>query len=113
MDQVGREKDAQIVHTLGHMKRDNVIKFVRALTQCHKTEVNDDTCTNNTNSANEMQVPFSRPHKGKLRRIATPLSAVAVMAAAFWGGLKYYDAQSLSHMGNEYIALFCHKQSPA
>lgn len=112
MDQVGREKDAQIVHTLEHMKRDNVIKFVRALTQCHETEENSAACTNNTNSPsntnrpNEMQMPFHRPHKGKLRRIATPLSAVAVMAAVFWGGLKYYDAQSLSQMGNEYIALF-------
>lgn len=112
MDQAGREKDAQIVHTLEHMKRDNVIKFVRALTQCHESEENSATCANNTNSPsnanrpNEMQVPFHRPHKGKLRRIATPLSAVAVMAAAFWGGLKYYDAQSLSQMGNEYIVLF-------
>lgn len=106
MDQVGREKDAQIVHTLEHMKRDNVIKFVRALTQCHETEENNATCANNTNSANKMQAPFHRPHKSKLRRLATPLSAVAVMAAAFWGGLKYYDAQSLSHMGNEYIVLF-------
>lgn len=112
MDQVGREKDAQIVHTLEHMKRDNVIKFVRALTQCHDTEGNNATCANNTNSpnntnsANEKQAPFHRPHKGYLHRIATPLSAVAVMAAAFWGGLKYYDAQSLSQMGNEYIVLF-------
>ena len=106
MDQVGREKDAQIVHTLERMKRDNVIKFVRALTQCHKTEETNATCANNTNSANKMQAPFHRPHKSKLRRLATPLSAVAVMAAAFWGGLKYYDAQSLSHMGNEYIVLF-------
>lgn len=106
MDQAGREKDAQIVHTLGRMKRDNVIKFVRALTQCHETEGTNATCANNTNSTNEMQAPFHRPHKGKLRRLATPLSAVAVMAAAFWGGLKYYDAQSLNQMGNEYIALF-------
>lgn len=54
MDQVGREKDTQIVHTLEHMKRDNVIKFVRALTQCHESKGNNATCANITNRPNEM-----------------------------------------------------------
>lgn len=106
MDHAGREKDAQIIHTLQHMKRDNVIKFVQALTQSNETQLNNATSTNSPNNTNKVQADFHHPHKSKLHRIATPLSAAAVMAVAFWGGLKYYDAQSLNKMGNEYIAIF-------